>query len=299
MTDAAGVDVAVPDGGVIEVAAVPAPDAAAEDTGTPLEPFEDIALPWDLPPDGGAPDASVLPDLAPDVAPDLPPDVAPGEAVEGGPEIEAPPACGSPRPVVFMHGINGSSANWGTIMERLAADGWPAEYLVAVDVEDASWGCNVDNAASIGQAVDTLRAATGQPRVDLVAHSMGTLSSRYYVKNLGGTEVVNSYVTLGGMHHGLISSCFAPDFLNVCVWSEICQWGDFVTQLNEPPATPGELNWVSIYSTSDGTVAAASSQLDGAEMIAFEGVDHDGPNGLLQVEQVYAELKRVLEYECW
>ena len=209
------------------------------------------------------------------------------------------PVCTKPRPIVFMHGVNGSPSNWDTMIQRLIADGWPAEYLYAVEVADPSWGCNVDNAQVIKQTVERALAETCQPRVDLVAHSMGTLSSRYYVKNLGGHEVINTYLTLGGMHHGLTSSCFAPDFLNVCVWKEICRWGDFVGQLNEDPALPGNCNWVSIYSTADETIPTWSSEVEGAENIVFDGVAHEGVNGLLDVEAVYAEVKRVLLYDCW
>ena len=207
--------------------------------------------------------------------------------------------CAEVRPIVFVHGVNGSSAGWETMAQRLIADGWPPEYLFFFDAADPSWGCNVDNAAAIQALVREAMETTCHSRIDLIAHSMGTLSSRYFVKNLGGQFVVNTYLTLGGMHHGLSSSCWAPDFLNVCIWQEICETGAYVAQLNADPATPGDLWWVSMYGTADATVPNDSSHLNGAENIAFEGVEHDGANGLLQVPQVYEEVKRVLGYECW
>ncbi len=221
-----------------------------------------------------------------------------GEAdpcVEGSDACECRP-CLERRPVILVHGINGSSDNYATMIGRLVADGWPEDWIFPFDARDPSWGCNVDNAADIATLVEQAMAATCTSRVDLVAHSMGTLSSRYFVKNLGGTEVVNTYVTLGGMHHGLSSSCWAPDFLGVCVWKEICKTGAFVAQLNAPPATPGELHWVSIYGTADESIPNDSSHLDGAENVVMEGVDHVG---LLEDEATYAELKRVLGYPCW
>ena len=33
--------------------------------------------------------------------------------------------------------------------------------------------------------------------------------------------------------------------------------------------------------------------------IEFEGVEHFGPNGLLDVEKVFQEVRRVLQYPCW
>jgi triacylglycerol lipase len=214
----------------------------------------------------------------------------------GGECAPQPRTCAPLRPVVLVHGINGSSANYDTIAARLVDAGWPPEFVYLFDAEDPSWGCNLNNAGAIAALVDQAMAETCEPRIDLVAHSMGALSSRYFVKNLGGTELVNNYATLGGMHHGVTSACFAPDFLGVCVWQEICEWGDFVGQLDEPPATPGELNWISIYGTADETIPNDSSHLDGAENVVMEGVDHVG---LLEDEATWEELLRVLTYPCW
>ena len=217
-------------------------------------------------------------------------------ACQAGACLPAPRQCSPLRPIVLVHGVNGSSADFDVIVDRLLGAGWPQEFIYLFDAEDPSWGCNLDNATVIDALVDQAMAETCEPRIDLLAHSMGTISSRYYVKNLGGTEHVNTYATLGGMHHGVTSACFAPDFLGVCVWQEICEWGDVVTQLNEPPATPGELNWVSIYGTADESISNDSSYLEGAENIVMEGVDHVG---LLQDEATWDELVQVLTYPCW
>ncbi len=209
------------------------------------------------------------------------------------------PECSDQRPVLLVHGVNGSSADYDVMVDRLIADGWPEDEVFVFDAVDPSWGCNRDNADAIQELVADILETTCHPRIDLVAHSMGTLSTRYFIKNLGGTELVNTYVTLGGMHHGLSSACWAPDFLGVCVWQEICESGDFVDQLNDFPSTPGELNWVSIYGTADDTIPNDSSHLGGAENIVIEGAEHSGANGLLEREDAYLEVLRVLQYPCW
>ena len=219
-------------------------------------------------------------------------------------DVEAPPdeveaTCPAPRPVLLVHGINGSSANYAVMVERLIADGWPQDFIFLFDAKDPAWGCNVDNAAAIDALVDDIMETTGHDRLDLVAHSMGTLSSRHWVKNMGGAERLNTYVTMGGMHHGLASPCWAPEFLGVCVWQELCETGEMVTQLNAEPSTPGPVNWVTMYGTADTAIPNESSQLDGAENLVFEGVEHSGPAGLLELVEVYDEVKRVLEYPCW
>jgi triacylglycerol lipase len=219
------------------------------------------------------------------------------------PATTGPTAVGEPEepepderlPVLFVHGINGAAENWDSTRDHLAEDGWPADQLYARTFADPEWGCNNDNADTIDQWVGAILDETGAEQLTLVAHSMGTLSSRYYLKNLGGTDLVNRYVTLGGMHHGLLSSC-SPDFpFKPCVWDELCATGEFVAQLNAPPATPGDLEWISIYGTADDTVPNASSELDGAENIAIAGVTHDGPDGLQETAATYASLREVLE----
>ncbi|MBI4818032.1 MAG: hypothetical protein HY791_17350 [Deltaproteobacteria bacterium] len=201
------------------------------------------------------------------------------------------------RPVVFVHGINGSAAEFDVMIDRLVADGWPSDGLFAIQFEDPRWGCNVDNAQTIADEVARVRLATGSDRVDLVAHSMGALSSRHYVKFLGGSNEVNTYVSLGGLHHGNRSACLNP--LDVCVWQELCPTHEFISALDADPATPGDLFWVSIFSTDDGTVPVEVSRLDGAENIQVSGVAHAGPGGLTEDLGVYAEVVRVLSYPRW
>lgn len=269
-----------------------ADDSASVDSVADAPPA-DTGMPADTAPS----DTTQPADAAPEVEPsDV---VTPEDTAVGDMSPSCIETCAAIRPLVLVHGINGSPANFDVMAARLIADGWPADWVVRFEADDPSWGCNVDNAAAIAELVEKTRQATCQPRVDLVAHSMGTLSSRYYVKNLGGTERVNTYVTLGGMHHGLFTPCLAPGFLGVCVWQELCQSGDYITQLNADPATPGELHWVSIYGTADETVSNESSHLEGAENIVIEGAEHDGDNGLLQRPDAYAEVLRVLRYPCW
>src|SRR5262245_3326087 len=52
-------------------------------------------------------------------------------------------------PVVFIHGIDGSAENWAEVLAHLEDDGWPVDRLYAHTFDDPSWGCNIDNAATI------------------------------------------------------------------------------------------------------------------------------------------------------
>lgn len=235
-------------------------------------------------------------DLAPRA--DRSPSLETGAHDSASPDLASPidafpiDASSGRRPIIFVHGINGSSQDFAVMIGRLVADGWSAAQLFAIDFADPAWGCNVDNAKAIAALVTQARAQTGAAQVDLIAHSMGNLSSRHYLKNGGGTAFVRSYLSLGAMHHGFFPPCLSP--LDVCVWKELCQSGPFLTQLNAPPATPGPTRWASIYGTADETVSNQSSQLAGALNIAVVGVTHAGPQGLQQDPVVYEHVKRLL-----
>ncbi len=244
--------------------------------------------------DGPAPAREAGSDLA--AADSGPPDASPADQTPADvPRPDAAPA--SHAPVVLVHGVNGSSANYKVMIQRLVADGWPKGMLFTIDFPDPKWGCNLGNAKIVEAVVKQVLVKTGASRVDLVAHSMGTLSTRYFMKNLGGHKLVDTYLTLGGMHHGLTSPCLSP--LDVCVWKELCASGPFMTQLNKAPATPGKSRWVSIYGTADKTVPNSSSKLTGAENIELKGVAHSGAQGLLERMEAYKHVKRVLQYPPW
>ncbi len=186
--------------------------------------------------------------------------------------------------IVFVHGINGSGANWDVMRERFKADGWPEERPVARTFKNPSWGCNTTNARHLDAWVGELEAL-GARRIAIVAHSMGGLSSRSFVKSLGGTGRVSVYTSPGTMHHGLRNPCTAP--IPICVWPEWCSSGTFLADLNATPATPRPTAWTSILSDSDDTVPQSSSELEGANHILVNGLEHDGVNGLQDSEEVY------------
>lgn len=239
-------------------------------------------------PDDGA-DRGSTPIAPPEAPTETTPAAPPGGAPAGSPPASPRADPSVARPVVLVHGISGGSTDFAAMIERLVADGWPRDHVVAVQYSDPSWGCNVDNAAELARVVDELRARTGAAEVDIVAHSMGSLSSRHYVKHLGGASVVATYVSLGGMHLGLFTPCLSP--LPVCVWQELCETGELVGLLNAAPATPDGPRWTSIASTGDETVPPERAWLDGADNVVVDGVSHEG---LLEDGAVYALVRAAL-----
>lgn len=85
-------------------------------------------------------------------------------------------------PILFVHGWEGDAAQWRTMTARFRRDGWGERELFAWTFDDRQ--SNAAVAARISTRIDHALAATGASRVDLVTHSMGSLSTRWYLKNL-------------------------------------------------------------------------------------------------------------------
>ncbi len=121
-------------------------------------------------------------------------------------------------PVLFVHGSGLTAGTWDDMIGALLDDGYPPAYLRAVDMRPRD-GDNVRAAERfIATGVERLLAdsraavtasACDSPapaRIDIVAHSMGAFSSRWYIRFIGG-ERVRLMVALAGANHGTDRLC--------------------------------------------------------------------------------------------
>jgi triacylglycerol lipase len=173
----------------------------------------------------------------------------------GGKPPKPPKPTPTHDPILFIHGYNGNSATWSTMVSRFKADGW-------TDAELVNWSydyrqSNATTAALIQQKVDSIRSATGAAKVDIITHSMGPLSARYYVRNLGGDGKVDALVSLGGANHGttIASLCFDTS----CV--EMRPNSTFLTNLNSTDETWGTPRYATWWSDCDEVINPNSSAL--------------------------------------
>lgn len=119
------------------------------------------------------------------------------------------------RPVVFLHGFNGSATRWSDVFEWLTQE--PANKDGGVI--DAGKFENIDpeanlfslrlsrpfnsveqNKAELKATVEAVLEKTGAKEVDLVVHSLGGLNARHYLQD--SEEKVNKLVMLGTPNHG-------------------------------------------------------------------------------------------------
>jgi len=121
-------------------------------------------------------------------------------------------------PVLFVHGSGLTSGTWDDLARALRNDGYPAAYLHAIDMRPRD-GDNVRAAerfvaAGAERLLEDSRSAASASgcgveapdKIDIVAHSMGAFSARWYIRFIGG-EHVRLMVALAGANHGTDRLC--------------------------------------------------------------------------------------------
>ena len=170
--------------------------------------------------------------------------------------LAAPAAAAAREPILFVHGFSGAAWNWDVMIDRFEADGYPSAELRAMSYNSAQ--SNVTTAREVAREAAGLRAATGAARVDVVTHSMGGLSSRQWLKNLGGTAVVDEWVSIGGPNHGTWTA-LACAALSSC--QEMLPGSSFLRALNSGDETPGGVRYGTFWSPCDEIINPDSSVL--------------------------------------
>ena len=157
-------------------------------------------------------------------------------------------------PILFVHGWNSSGSTWDTMVSRFAGAGYTAQELYRYSYDTSQ--SNKTTAAQIDAHVDQILAATGADQVDIIAHSMGSLSSRWYVKFLGGDDgPVDAWVSLGGPNHGTDTAYFC--FSTAC--SEMRPGSSFLDELNAGDESPDGVRNATWWSPCDSVINPDSS----------------------------------------
>jgi triacylglycerol lipase len=186
------------------------------------------------------------------------------------------------QPIVFVHGLGGSAADWSPVLARFRADGWTDRELNAASY--SSLVSNASVASAIRDRVDSVLRATGWSQVDIVSYSMGSLSSRYYLKNLGGTARVDAWVSVAGPNHGTETALQCS--LTPCL--EMRPGSAFLTALNDGDETPGPVRYATWWSPCDETIVPPESAiLQGAMNTETACLPHTG----MFTETIYLQVR--------
>ncbi|NMO05025.1 alpha/beta fold hydrolase [Gordonia sp. TBRC 11910] len=178
------------------------------------------------------------------------------------------------NPVLLVHGwtagglIPQRMGVFQPLIAALEADGHPV-YFVNLPGDG-----NIQNAAAIARAVTTASAKHGGVKVDLVGHSMGGLSARYYLKYLGGATHVAHYVSLGTGQYGWSPTCVLP----LAAGGEMCPNSSFLRALNRGDDTPGPVRYTTLRTVADDQFLSVKRDrhLDGGVCVkdGIDGNDH-------------------------
>ena len=177
---------------------------------------------------------------------------------------------GQGLPVLLVHGYVCNGGYWTQLSRQLAQAGIVHK---AVDLEPINGDIEAF-VPQVEQAITELCARTGSDRVIIVAHSMGGLVARAWLRRHGAARVAR-IITIGTPHHGTALANLAAG-TNARQMSRIDGApSGWLAQLaaSETPETRALIT--SIYSHHDNIVTPqCSAHLSGARNLAFGGIGH-------------------------
>jgi triacylglycerol lipase len=168
--------------------------------------------------------------------------------------------------VLLVHGFVCNRGLWNPWLGRLQEQGVP---FCAVNLEPP-WASIDDYANTIDMAVRRLHAATGQP-VLLVAHSMGGLAIRAWLRRSGADDLVQHVITIGSPHQGTWLARFAVT-VNGRQMQRKSAW---LEELAATETTARRAKFTCFFSHCDNIVFPASTaSLPGANNVHLSGCAH-------------------------
>lgn len=189
-------------------------------------------------------------------------------------------------PVLLVPGWSDGPEELEPLRRRFVRAGWPDAELMAVGFEDPV-GSNVDHAREIAAAVDSLKLRTGSATVDVVAHSMGGLATRWYLKD-GGAESIRRVVFMATPHRGTLLG-----------WATLTPGGremrpgsEFLLALKSFRAVPEGVEGLTIQTETDMHIVPNSSALlEGLPNVELCCPTHQG---LLDSDEVFDVIQTFL-----
>ncbi|HEY0063326.1 MAG TPA: alpha/beta fold hydrolase [Telluria sp.] len=173
-------------------------------------------------------------------------------------------------PVLLLHGYGCNSGYWAHLTPLLAARHISHATL---DLEPLM-GAIDEYVPLVQRAVDRLCQQSGAPAVIIVAHSMGGLVARAYLRAHGPARVRHVF-TLGTPHHGTSLAQMGVGKNAAQMRRSADATSDWLRELSMSETPQLRALFTSLYTHHDNIVAPqTSSVLPDAHNIAFGGVGH-------------------------
>jgi len=156
-------------------------------------------------------------------------------------------------PILFVHGWSSGSHAFMLISRYLKQKSFKNLYTMShrpimADIELL--------AQKVADRINQVLEETQAEKVNIIAHSMGGLLTRYAIKNFYMEDKVNMLIALGGPHLGSRVAALMPYGKNTL---QMLYESDFMTSLADGGLTPGKVKYVSIYSAFDNFVIPQES----------------------------------------
>ncbi|WP_413376035.1 esterase/lipase family protein [Alkalihalobacillus sp. 1P02AB] len=206
-------------------------------------------------------------------------------------------------PILFLHGLNGSSSTWfdsNDMFQQAYDHGHPTAYLNLYP-DHSNW----DNAELLTEVLPEIYQYFGE-KMMVVAHSKGGVDVQTAVVHYNASEYIERVITLGSPHHGselanLAHSSWAwwlaeiigmrSDGTDALQTGNMAYFRSQTDPLFDPSSVPfstiSGTSWgsfgsvlyfgglyLSIHGTNDGAVTLNSARLPGAPEIASLPLDH-------------------------
>lgn len=149
-------------------------------------------------------------------------------------------------------------------------------------------------AQRLRDVVKVVKHNTGKNKVIIIAHSMGGLVSRAYIKYYGGISSVDKLIMIGTPNHGTYGSI---SFGCGTIWvgrnptpecEDMNSGSDFLKNLNSNDETPGDVKYLTIIGKNENTnecpnnekwddvICSSSVKLKGAENWEYINSNYEG-----------------------
>jgi triacylglycerol esterase/lipase EstA (alpha/beta hydrolase family) len=182
-------------------------------------------------------------------------------------------------PVLLVHGVLCNAGVWARLARFLRDKQVTGVYSVSYGPPLASIELFAEQLA---RKIDEVLAATGSRRVIVIAHSMGGLVVRAYLRKFGSARIAR-VMSIGAPHHGSMHAWFFPGGS----LAQLRPGNAWLEALNAEPLDPS-LRFLSLWSWHDSMVAPqTSSERPGSIDATLVGVGH---NALLTDPHVFARV---------
>ena len=195
--------------------------------------------------------------------------------------IADPVAAPGRRPLLLVHGVGVNDGVWFALRRKLSRRSLGPVYTINYGPPLAG----IEHfAGQLAARIEAICAVTGAERVALIAHSMGGLVARAYLRRFGAARV-EQLITIGTPHHG---SMLAYTFPGCCL-AQMHPGNPWLVELNREESARAPVPITSIWSRHDSMVAPqGSSVLRNAENIALVGIAHNALLGEKAVVELVA-----------